>query len=260
MPGVPDSFIRRIKRLPQPFRRDDVLDAFEDDLKESSVTVYLSLLNKSGHLRRLGPKEFRWVQPEADESVDTQVRRIVPALEGRVAPDVLSRTVAWSDHALAPFLHDAPMLPFIVLEVLDKTQPTFADALQDHGRITEVSTRTRMGDVIWSHASVSSDRLDIFIVTTTDLRGTRPSREGPRIPSLERLFLDVLRFERLGLEPPTLMAIHPDFDPLEALRLAGGRGETARVASFLTWTAMRNPTIPSLAPLRNEFAHLRTEA
>jgi len=230
MTGVPDSFILELNRLPARFTRDEVISAFPS-LKESSVTVYLSLLTRSGHLRRVGVREFEKSTPDGAQRTDPQVRRLARSLENRVTRSALSRCVAWSDHALAPFTHDAFAQSFVVLEAPRAILPTIEDSL----------------DPDWSVHKVR------------DLRGTTPTREGLRVPSLERLFVESLRFQPGGPEIPLRMLEVPSFDAREALRIAAGRGETAATASFLTWAAIRRPDLSTLRGVRNEFQHLRTE-
>jgi len=258
MTGVPDSFILELNRLPARFTRDEVISAFPS-LKESSVTVYLSLLTRSGHLRRVGVREFEKSTPDGAQKTDPQVRRLARSLENRVTRSALSRCVAWSDHALAPFTHDAFAQSFVVLEAPRAILPTIEDSLDPDWSVHKVRDRKSFALEFRGKAISRRSQSDVFVLANSDLRGTTPTREGLRVPSLERLFVESLRFQPGGPDIPLRMLEVPAFDAREALRIAAGRGETAATASFLTWAAIRRPDLSTLRGVRNEFQHLWAE-
>lgn len=258
MTGVPDSFILGLNRLPGRFTRREVISAFPN-LKESSLTVYLSLLTRSGHLRRVGIREFEKSTPEGTQKTDPQVRRVARTLENRVARSALTRCVAWSDHALAPFIHDAFAQPFVVLEVPRTILTTVEESLEPGWTVHRVRDRRGLAREFLGKGAARPNEPDVFVLANTDLRGTTPTKEGLRVPSLERLFVESLRFQPKNPDIPLRMLEVPAFDAREALRIAAGRGETAATASFLTWAAIRRPDLAALHEVRNEFQHLWAE-
>ncbi len=259
MTGVPDSFLLGLNRLPARFTRDQVVGAFPA-LKESSITVYLSLLTRSGHLRRIDVREFEKSTPEGTQNLDPQVRRVARSLGNRIAESALTRCVAWSDQTLAPFTHDAFAEPFVVLEVPRTILPTVEDSLDRNWTVHTVRERKSFAREFLGSDAARPGRPEVFVLANSDLRGTIPTTEGVRLPSLERLFVEAIQFGLNSPDTPLRILEAPTFDTREALHIAGGRGETAATASFLTWAALRNPDLPALREVRNEFEHLRIGA
>lgn len=253
MAGVPEHFIQGIRQLPRRFRRDDVVAAFPD-LKESTIIVYLSLLTKAGLLERRGPRSFeRFSEATAEVDLPKHLRRLAGALEGKLLPSARSRLVAWGNEDLAPFLHDAVMDPFIVLEAPGEVHDTLKQALRDWA-VHVVDNRPRLGTVIWHNTNAARDWPDVFLVPNTSLRGTRTTEAGIRIPIPERLLLDVLHMPAMEAALEILRV--PDLDPGRVLSIAGERGRSAEAASFLTWAAIKFPDLPASKRLQERFPNL----
>lgn len=257
VPGVPDSFLDNLHRLPPRFLREDAIRAFPH-LHEKSVSVYLSHLVQNGVLRRVGPKEFEKAPPPEPGQADPALRPIVRALTGRVMPGVLQRVVAWSDETVAPLLHDAIVEPFIVLETPPAAAEAITSALSNHWAIRTAKIRARLGTILWDSPRSVRDRPDVFLIPNTSLQGTIP-RGGIRAPIPERTFNDLLALPPLQPGAALRLLENPQFDVELALRVAGSRGQTALAASFLTWAAMKIPRLAKRDQIVNRFPHMRVE-
>lgn len=260
MAGVPDDFRERLARLPAAFSLDQVR-ATGPGLTDSSIKVYLSQLVSAGELRRIGPALFERAQANRPGPVeDRALRPVIQRLRGALLPGAFHRVVAWSDESLAPFVHDALVEPFVVVEAPNAVIDTITQALLHDWALRSAKWRTRLGTMLWDRPRSVHGRPDVFLVPNSSLDGTRPAPGGIRIPRLERLLSDVLAFKPLFPDTPLRMLESPGFDVHEALRLAGRRGNTAQVASFLTWAALQPHRRRLLEELQVEFPHLAAEA
>lgn len=244
-------------RLPPRFTREDVWAAVPG-LHEKTVNVYLSNLTGEGVIARVAPNTFERLEPTTIHELRPGLQPVVAVLQGKMLPSLLQRVIVWGEEDLAPFTHDAIVVPFTVVEAPPQATDTLRSLLDSQFKVEPVRGRARLAPTVWElGGKASPNQPSVFLVGNTDLLGTWPAEGGVRIPKPERLFVDLLGFTALVPEAPLRILQLPSFDVQLALRIAGQRSETAPIASFLTWAAMLHADRPFAKAVRNKFAHMQ---
>lgn len=258
MTGVPEQFLELLSRMPGRFSRADLQKA-APNLREGTVSVYLSNLAREGVVARIGPNLFERIVVEPTSQLHPRIQSLALTLHGRFLPSLMARTIWWSDEDLAPFMSDAIQLPFVVVETPPSALETVANLLSASSEVTLVRGRASLSAAIWRKRERSMrPATQLFATTTTDLAGTVPTEEGVRMPGIERLFVEALHFHHLVPDVPLSMLQTPGFSVRLALRLAGSRGETGQAAAFLTWAALADSRQPLRPQILKEFPFLES--
>jgi hypothetical protein len=260
VPGVPSGFVDAIQALGEEFRLDDVRAQFPN-LAPTTISVYLSQMVSAGQLATIGRGAGRRFRRET--SIQTELgppavlrgasHRIASLLRKALLPTVLDRVIVWGEDALAPYLHDEMAQGFTVVEVPHPLHESVFEALE--GRAIPVRNHSTLADLLW-HPRLSRDRT-VFLVPQSSLKGTERTNVGVRTIKPERLLVDVLRMEPL-LPDAALRLVQPDsFDVRKALAIAAHHGQSAPVASFLTYAALKTPNTRVAHDMREIYLHLR---
>lgn len=264
MPGVPARFIESLRRLGPSFSIRDV-GKIASHLAPSTISVYLSQLTTSGELTVEGRgqrRRYHWAdlaRPGDGAELRDLPRaawKIADALRSSLMPSVWPRIVVWSDEELAPYVEDALLRGFLVLEAPSALLDSIEEALRPKFLTLRLKNRTTLARRLWDSRS-RGEEPDAFLLPQTSLRGTVPTRIGFRLPLPERLLLDVLRMEPLLPRAPFALVDRDTFDARSSLAIAGHRGQTALVASFLTLAAITLPQSRVAHEMRRMFPHLR---
>jgi hypothetical protein len=260
MPGVPSSFVEAVHALGEEFRLDDVRAKFPG-LAPTTISVYLSQMVSAGQLATIGRGAGRTFRRETSIQAGLgppavlrgASHRIASLLRKALLPTVLDRVIVWGDDALAPYLHDEMAQGFTVVEAPHPLQDSVFEALD--GRAIPVRNHSALPDLLW-HPRLSRDRT-VYLLPQSSLKGTERTNVGVRTIKPERLLVDVLRMEPL-LPDVALRLVQPDsFDVRKALAIAAHHGQSAPVASFLTYAALHNPNSRVGHEMREIYRHLR---
>jgi hypothetical protein len=244
VPGIPTSFLDVLKRLPESFHWKEAHEA-APLLKSSSIRSYLSQAADAGLVEPIGRGRYKRTEPpEQPRPLSPLHEDILGSLKNRILPSALDRTVMWSNEDLAPFLHDAILDPFLVIEAPKHTLPTLKGQLELKRRLKVLPARAELGKHLWSH---EINPPEIFLVASNTLKGTRPSGHGFQSPTPGRLLAIVLQVP--ALLPDTALQIleSPGIKVSDAIHASPSKHTAAKLGALLAWIKINRPNHPVLA-------------
>lgn len=240
----PQGFLARIRELDSPFTTQEVEQLFPD-LKSSSVRVYLSHAVKAGLLEQTGFKRFRHGdRPEEDRPLSPLTQEVVETLQSEFMPSAFEQLIIWSDDVLAPFVHNAFPEPFVVVEGSKQSIETAKRALASHLITEVVRGRQSLGKSIWDSPEDGDPPIEVFLVESGRLQGTRPSAHGFQVPTVGRLAAVVLQMPALLPDAVLRMMESPDFELDDVLAAAPSKRKAVQLGAFLQWSLEHRPDHP----------------
>lgn len=256
MSRPPQKFLSRIRELESPFTTEQVEECFPD-LKASSVRVYLSHAVKAGLLQQTGFKRFHHAKrPEKERPLTPLEDEIVERLRSELMPSAFEQLVIWSDALLAPFVHDAFLDAFIVVEGSKQSIKAAKRTLEADLETKVVKGRQSLGKSIWASADGTDAPAKVILVESARLQGTRPSAHGFQVPTVGRLASAILQMPQLMPDTILRMMESPDFDIDDTLAAAPSKRKAVQLGAFLQWAIEHHPD----HPIRDEARDLLPDA
>lgn len=241
MSRPPQKFLSRIRELESPFTTEQVEEHFPG-LKPSSVRVYLSHAVKAGLLEQTGFKRFRHAQrPQEKRLLSSLEDEIIERLRSELMPSAFEQLVIWSDALLAPFVDDAFLEPFVVVEGSKRSIEAARRTLEADRETKVVRGRQSLGRTIWASADDAGAPAEVFLVESARLQGTRPSAHGFQVPTVGRLASVVLQMPQLMPDALLRMMESPDFDVDDVLAAASSKRKALQLGAFLQWAVEHHP-------------------
>lgn len=231
----PENFQLAVASLPETFTTEDAHQQAKH-LKQGSVAVYLSMLSQAGVIERIGLGHYRKLDTTAPEvPIASFAKPLVSLIEKNLTAQARRLMVAWTDEDLAPYVRDAFMRHFTVIEAQPRGLEVLEHLVPFNNHVQRLRSRSQLPrELEAGRESVT------FLIPMGSTKGTRPGTGGLRRPTLERLLLDVLNWEGVGIDAAQRMVSDPKFDANLALEIAGAHSQTAKMASFLTWAGTKN--------------------
>ncbi len=254
MPSPPQSFLNRLRRLDSPFTTEQVEELFED-LKPSSIRVYLSHAARAGLIEQVGFKHFRHAERLREgRPLPHLTAEVVDRLRSEIMPSAFEQLVVWGEEALAPFVHDAFPEPFVVIESGKRSIAAAERILEPGFEIEVLRSKQSLGDSLWGMHDRRWPPAQVFLVPSGRLHATRPSAHGFQVPTLSRLLVTVLKLPALLPETPLRMMESPEFSVKDALAASPSKKAAAQLGAFLAWTLSHYPDHP-VRPQAEDLLH-----
>ncbi len=225
-----------VASLPETFTTEDAHQVAQH-LKRGSVAVYLSMLTHAGVIQRIGIGHYRKLDPSAPElPIASFARPLVSLIEKNLTGQARRLMVVWTDEDLAMYMHDSFMRHFTVIEAQTKG----IEVLEHLVPFNSPVKRLRLRSQLQRELQAGRGENVTFLVPAGSTKGTLPGPGGLRRPVPERLLVDLLNWEGEGVEAAQRVVSSSKFDAGLALEIAGTYGQTARMASFLTWAGAKD--------------------
>lgn len=163
---------------------------------------------------------------------------------GELLPTMFEQMVVWTDESLAPFVHDAFAVPFVVIEGARRTIEVVDRVLAREFWAVRIRSLDDLGRRLWEVDPRSRSLPPVFLHANSRLHGTRPSVHGFQVPTLGRLLLSVLHFPALLPDAALRIMEARTVKLRDGLDAASSKRAAMRLGAFLAWTHMRYPSHP----------------